>query len=210
MARGRGRWRGSAPTDAAARRSPCSTPRGVRRRRGVRPAARPGPARPSAPLAARSPARAGVAPPDAEPTPGSEGPRGARVRGGGVRKREPRPPAVPLGQPPQRVETGRPENKPLRERSDVPVQALLPVEDEARAPVEGRVGDVALMTQVGKVEGERASAAADVERPQKMGPKVGREDRPGVLPGPRPVIVAGPALHGPAPAEERAEPAGLL
>src|SRR5207245_3315014 len=49
--------------------------------------------------------------------------------------------AVTIRQTPERVESRGAEDEPLGDRSEVPVEALPPVEDEARSLVEGRVGD---------------------------------------------------------------------
>src|SRR5439155_7626032 len=72
-------------------------------------------------------------------------------------------PAVLPGKPPERMDAGGAKDDPLGERADVPVEALLPIEDEARPLIERRVGHVALVTADREVEGEGAATATHVE-----------------------------------------------
>src|SRR5207245_7042765 len=119
-------------------------------------------------------------------------------------------PAVLLGKPPERMDAGGAEDQPLGQRADVPVETLLLIEDEARPLIERRVGHVTLVAAGSEVEGEGTPPAPDVEGRDRPRPQVSGQDRPGVLPGPRPVVVAGESPQGAAFLQKGAEPAWLL
>src|SRR5437867_1648193 len=108
------------------------------------------------------------------------------------------------------MDAGGAEDQPLGQRADVPVEALLSIEDEACPLVERWIGHVSVVAAGREVEGEGAPSAADVEGREHPRPHVRGQDRPGVLPGARPVVVAGEALQGAAFLQKGTEPARLL
>src|SRR5438876_6411 len=75
---------------------------------------------------------------------------------------------------------------------------------------EGAGGHVTLVAAGRDVEGEGAPPAADIEGRDRPRPQVRGQDRPRVLPGARPVVVAGEAPQGAAVLQQGTEPARLL
>src|SRR5205809_7083801 len=107
------------------------------------------------------------------------------------------------------MDAGGAEDQPLGQRADVPVEALLSIEDEARPLAERWMGHVTVVAAGREVEGEGAPPAADVAGCERPRPHLRGQDGPGVLARARPVVIAGEALQGAAVLSKGTEPARL-